>query len=77
MSHARPGAGALALLATAAGAAAGRVLRWRRVLPGVAAGVLASVACGEITGHLFRHGLAPWAGCLVGSLFLLALDRRL
>lgn len=70
-------AGAAGALASAAGWLSGRVLSVRHLVPGVGGAVMVSAGAGEVTGHVFGHGLAPWAGILVAGVFALALDRRL
>jgi hypothetical protein len=62
---------------TAAGWVAGRVLRVAPTVPGVAGAGLVSLGAGEVTGHVFGHGLAPWVAAAVGGVFLLLLDRRI
>lgn len=69
--------GAAGVLASAAGAVSGRLLAVRRLVPGVAGAAAVSVCAGELAGHVFGHGLAPWVAGLVGGVFALALDRRL
>lgn len=82
LSPARPGLRAAwdAVAGRAAdlvGHATGRVLAWSRTVPGIGGAAGLSVCAGELAGHVFGHGVAPWAGGLVGSVFLLMLDRRL
>jgi hypothetical protein len=64
-------------LPEAAGWLAGRWLRFRHLVPGVAGGMGLSVAAGEVAGHVFGHGLTPWVALGAGSVLALALDRRL
>ena len=63
--------------AEVAGKLTGRALRLRRTVPGVAGAAAVSVCTGGLAGHVFGHGLTPWAGGVVGGVFLLLLDRRL
>ena len=65
------------MLAAAAGHVSGRVLSVRRVVPGLAGAAMVSVGAGELTGHIFGRGLAPWAAIAVGGVFALLLDRQL
>ena len=60
-----------------AGVVTGRVLAALPSVPGLAGAGAVAVCAGEVTGHVFGHGLAPWVGGLVGGVFLLLLDRRL
>ena len=60
----------MSILGTAA-AAAGTALRGWRIVPGVAGAAAVSVAIGELTGHLFGHGLTPWVALLAGGAFAL------
>jgi hypothetical protein len=66
-----------AAVAVAAGKMTGRVLSVLPTVPGLTGAAMASVCAGEVTGHVFGHGLAPWVAGLAGSVFLLILDRRL
>lgn len=59
---------ALGRLVTAAGSAAGRVMRWSRSVPGIAGAGLMSYAAALV--------YLP-AGLAAGAVFLLLLDRRL
>jgi hypothetical protein len=47
------------------------------MVPGAAGAVLAAAGGGELIGHLFGRGLAPWAACVIGSVFLLRLGSEL
>lgn len=69
--------GLLGALTSAAGAAAGRVLAVRHLVPGVAGGVMMSFGLGELAGHVFGHGLTPWVAVTVAGVFALALDRQI
>lgn len=62
---------------TAAGWVAGKALRVAPTVPGVAGAALVSLGAGEVTGHVFGHGLAPWVAAVAGGVFLLLLDRRI
>lgn len=70
-------AGAAGALASAAGRATGGLLSVRHLVPGVAGGALVSLGSGEVVGHVFGHGLAPWVALTVAGAFALAIDRRL
>jgi hypothetical protein len=63
--------------ATAAGTAVGTAAGLSRALPGLGGAAGLSVALGAIAGHVFGHGLTPWVALAAGSVFALALDRRL
>jgi hypothetical protein len=54
-----------------------RPARAARALPGVAGAAAIAVGAGELTGHVFGHGLALWAGLAVGGVFALWLGREL
>lgn len=58
-------------LADVAGWSAGRVLSLLPTVPGVAGAVMVSLGLGELAGHVFGHGLAPWVGIVVGGAFAL------
>jgi hypothetical protein len=79
--HAGPSGGMWGRLAAravvGAGKVAGRVLRVAPTVPGLAGAALVSACGGEVTGHVFGHGLAPWVAGLAGGMFLLLLDRRI
>ena len=80
VSHARAGSAwprVAGRAAELAGKATGRVMALLPTVPGLAGAAMASVCTGELAGHVFGHGLAPWVAGLVGSVFLLLLDRRL
>lgn len=64
-------------LADVAGWSVGTVLSLLPLVPGVGGAAMVSVAAGELAGHVFGHGLTPWAGLAVGGVFALALDRRI
>lgn len=51
--------------------------RWLPSVPGIASAVLASVGIGELVGHLFGRGLAPWTGMVVGAVYLARLGAEL
>jgi hypothetical protein len=55
-------------LATLAGVLV-RVLR--QVLPGLLGAAAVSAGLGELAGHVFGHGLAPWVALLVAGVFAL------
>jgi len=63
--------------ATPAGTAVGRSLASLPLLPGILGAIGLSIAAGEIAGHVFGHGLAPWVGLAVSCMFGLLLDRKL
>jgi hypothetical protein len=48
-----------------------------RLVPALGGATLVSLGGGEVIGHVFGHGLAPWAGLLAGGLFLLRADARM
>jgi hypothetical protein len=52
---------------------AGTLVRWRvhRALPGLAGAAAVSVGAGELAGHIFGRGLAPWVTLGVGGMFAL------
>jgi len=64
-------------VAEAAGKLAGRVLRAAPAVPGLAGAGLVALGAGEVAGHVFGHGLAPWVASVTGGVFLLLLDRRI
>lgn len=64
-------------IADASGWLSGRVLALTPSLPGLAGAAGVSVCAGFAASHVFGHGLAPWVGGLVGSVFALLLDRRI
>ena len=64
-------------LADAAGWTAGRLLSLLPLVPGIGGAAVISVCTGELAGHVFGHGLAPWVAGLVGGVFALLLDRRI
>lgn len=43
----------------------------RQVLPGVAGAAAVSVGLGELAGHLWGHGIAPWVALPLGGMFAL------
>jgi hypothetical protein len=61
----------------AAGAVLGRLLSLLPLLPGIGGAAMVSVGAGELAGHVFGHGLAPWVAVAVGGVFALLLDRRI
>jgi hypothetical protein len=64
-------------LPEAAGHAVGRVLSLLPLLPGIGGAAMVSVGSGELAGHVFGHGLAPWVALGVGGVFALLLDRKI
>jgi hypothetical protein len=64
-------------VAVAAGTAVRVVRGPARSLPGLGGAAGFSVGVGEIAGHVFGHGLAPWVGLAVGSVFALWLGAEL
>lgn len=69
--------GAASRLLGAAAVAAGHVLRVSRVplrrgrqaVAGVAGAAAIALGAGELAGHVFGHGIAPWATLLVAGVF--------
>jgi len=61
--------------------AAGTLLRAGRgpvrALPGLAAAAAVSVGLGELAGHVFGRGLAPWVALTAGGVFALRLAAEL
>lgn len=80
MVPARLGYGAPVSTAVRAAVIAGtlvRILRpLGRLLPGLAGAVLASVGAGQVAGHVFGRGLAPWVGCVVAAGFLVRIGAE-
>jgi len=58
---------------------AGILVRWRvhLMLPGLAGAALVSVGVGELAGHVFGHGLAPWTSLALAGGFLLWIGAAL
>lgn len=48
-----------------------------RMIPGIAGAALAATGIGELAGHVFGRGLAPWVACTVAAWFLLQIGREL
>ena len=59
--------------------AAGTLVRWKvhKMLPGIAGAAAVSAALGELAGHVFGHGLAPWVGMLAAGGFALWFGREI
>ena len=60
-----------------AGTAVRMTVRTARVLFGPAAAAAVSIGLGELAGHVFGRGLAPWVGLLVAGGFGLWMAREL
>jgi hypothetical protein len=45
--------------------------------PGLAGAALAALGFGELVGHVFGRGLAPWVSCCVAAVFLLRIGAEL
>lgn len=56
---------------------AGLAVRAGRMLFGPAAAAAVSVGTGELAGHIFGRGLAPWVALLLGGGFGLWIAREL
>jgi hypothetical protein len=48
-----------------------------RSLPGLTGATAVSVGAGEITGHVFGRGLAPWVALVVAGVFALWIGASL
>lgn len=88
VSHAQPGWFATSWLKVAghAATAAGTLVRmargrrgrlFARMFPGLAGAALAAVGAGQLVGHVFGHGVAPWVACCVAAVFLLRMGSEL
>jgi hypothetical protein len=54
-----------------------RPVRWVLLAaPGLAGAAAIAVGAGEVAGHVFGHGLALWAGLLVGGVFLVRIGAE-
>lgn len=63
-------------LADVAGWSVGRVLSLLPTVPGVAGAAMVSLGLGELAGHVFGHGLAPWVAITAGGAFALWLGSE-
>lgn len=52
---------------------AGTLVRWRvhRMLPGLLGAAAVSAGLGELAGHIFGRGLAPWVSLAVAGGFVM------
>jgi hypothetical protein len=75
--HPRVGYGAPVTLAVRVAVIAGTAVRADRMLFGPAAAAAVSVGVGELAGHVFGRGLAPWVALAAGGAFGLQLAREL
>ena len=56
---------------------AGRAVRAGRALFGPAAAAAVSIGLGELAGHVFGRGLAPWVALVIGGGFALWISSEL
>ena len=75
--HPRLRYGATVSAAVRAAAWAGTAVRAARALFGPAAAAAVSAGIGELAGHVFGRGLAPWVALALGGAFGLWMAREL
>ena len=66
----------LGRLAVAAGRLVNRARRSMPMWPGIAGAACISIGLGEVTGHIFGRGLAPWVALLAAGVFALWLGSE-